>query len=172
MSDETKDGASCSINSKPLGNNSDLHFPSIKSLSIKEVISLIESKVSSVIIIDAEWCTDCRNQMRNLPQFEEKLRAKNITVNIFTVEGPVYDQFISPGHKALAMKIYSSPVNAQIFNTDSTAIANDTTSVMAVRGREGYPAIFFIEDGAIQLWSIEDVSVKQLEVLAQKILKI
>ena len=170
MTNELKDGPTCSINSKPIDVES--ISPAIKSLTIKEVIALIESNIPTVIIIDAEWCGDCRNQMRNLPQFEETLRKENITVNIFTAEGPTYDQFVSPEHKALAMKIYSSPVNAQIFNTEPETIANDTTSVMAVRGREGYPAIFFIKNGAVKLWSIEDVSVKQLEVLAQKILKI
>ena len=163
-----KSGPACSITSRPDGSVITESLP--ESISIGKVKELIEAQNPVVIIIDAEWCADCRNQMRNLPKFEKEMLAAGIGVYIFTVEGPNYDVFISPEHKALAMKLYSTPVGSRIFS-DKPEEKEDITSVMAVRGREGYPAIFFISKGAVQHWSIEDVSIKQLDLLSQTILK-
>ena len=169
MNEDIKAGPACSINSRPQAGYSEP--TGIAFISLSELQERILSLKPFVVVIDAEWCTDCRNQMRNLPAFETSLKDKNIEVSIFTAEGPVYDQFVSPAHKELAMKLYSAPFGVSILGDSSNVDTGaDATSVMAKRGREGYPAIFFINNGAVQHWSIEDVSPQQLSATAKVIL--
>lgn len=165
MEKDSTSGPSCSLESRPDGST---YVGQTKIADLAKVRELIKSNDPVVLIIDAEWCGDCRNQMKNLPQFEEDLKRAGIEVYIFTAEGPVYDQFVSPQHKELAMTLYSAPIGAPLFGDSPSE--EDVTSVMAKRGREGYPAIFFISNGAVRHWSIEDVSVRQLETLSKSIL--
>ena len=168
MGTDGKNGPSCSIHSRPI-EGSESEQLAFASLDVEGVKTQLREHAPVVFIIDAEWCGDCRNQMRNLPPFEARLKEAGISTYIFTVEGPQYDVFISPAHKELAMKFYSTPVGGRIFE-QTAATGTDTSSVMAKRGREGYPAIFFVHNGIVKLWSIEDVSPKQLEAIGSAIL--
>ena len=168
MSEEKNAGPACSLQSRP--NDEASPLSSFKKVDLPGVRKLIDGKAPVVIIIEAEWCGDCRNQMRNLPKFEEALAAAGIDLYLFTAEGPFYDHFITPEHKEFVMRICATPVGSPIYGDRISQ--DDSSSVMAKRGREGYPAIFFISNGAVQLWSIEDVSEKQLEKTAKEILAI
>ena len=164
MNDSSKQGPMCSLSSRPLSEKPESeNYKYIDPVHCKEII---ESGKSAVIIIGADWCGDCINQKRNLAGFERALKELDIALYLFTAEGRNYDEFLSPEHKELTMRIFGTPLEETVFGSRS---AKDESSVMAFRGREAYPTAFYFRDGKLQVWSIEDVSNEELLALVEKI---
>ena len=162
---DNSSGASCSIDSKPVGDVKDVQLPYIDTDKLQQ---LVDSNATYVLIIGALWCGDCINQIRHLKPFWETLKSKNIDFYYFNAEGQFYDQFITPLHKQLAMQFYFTPLNSKIVDKTVTE-ATDKTSVIGKRGREAYPTIFFVKDGVLKHWSLEDVSADKLSLVFEKI---
>jgi hypothetical protein len=158
-------GASCSIDSKPVANTSNVELPYIDTTFLQQ---LIDQKSTYVLIIGALWCGDCINQIRHLGSFWSSLKDKGINFYYFNAEGQFYDQFITPLHKQQAMQFYLTSIDAQIVDK-SVSAPTDKTSVIGKRGREAYPTIFFVKDGVLKFWSLEDVSASRLEEVLSKI---
>lgn len=158
-------GPACSIDSRPKDEYS-IELK-IKNLNPEEVKKLIQSEQPSVIIVTADWCGDCKNQKPGLAKFEEKLKLNGISLQTFLVEKE-YDIYISSAHEDLVNKLFNTPIGSFILNSE---VEKDiSTSVMGVRGRLGYPGTFLVSKGALLHWSIEDVSISELDLLAEAII--
>ncbi len=159
------DGAACSMDSKPIGNVGDIELPYIDTTALQQ---LIDTNSTYVLIIGALWCGDCVNQIRYLNPFWNSLKEKGISFYYFNAEGQFYDKFVSPLHRQQAMQFYLTPVGSSIVNCDVTS-PTEKTSVIGKRGREAYPTIFFVKNGILKFWSLEDVSEQKLSLALGKI---
>jgi hypothetical protein len=143
---EDSSGPSCSIGSKPSSQHADdkgtVHY-----ITLDKAWTHIQSPTLSALIIGAPWCSTCAMQKPHLPFLEQGLAARNIPLFYLEVESE-YDVFLSPAHRAITMQLFSTPPGRKILPSGER-YPDDTTSIIAIRGREFYPTLFGVKNASV-----------------------
>ena len=143
---EDSSGPSCSIDSKPSSVRAD-NKDTVQYITLDDAWTHIQSPTLSALIIGAPWCSTCAMQKPHLPYLQQGLSARNIPLFYLEVESD-YDVFLSPAHREITMQLFSTPPGRKILPFGER-YPNDTTSIIAIRGREFYPTLFGVRNSSV-----------------------
>jgi thiol-disulfide isomerase/thioredoxin len=168
MNNNSSEGPSCSIESKPTSNSSSIDLTKIY-IDLPKAKLLTAADKLSIIFIGAPWCSTCAMQKPHLPKFIATMEEKKISVAFLEVE-VAYDVFTTPAHKDFTMQLFSTPPGREILPAGQR-YPDDSTSIIAIRGREFYPTLFAVKNNKV-LYANKDVATqKGLDYAASEIFK-